>query len=91
MALSTAVASLRFVGLTVCLMACLPFFAILTGYENLQNPRKQLVQMIPGKEAPRESWIEGWGTDEASASAEPLPLSCYCFPLKSRSGSKKTD
>lgn len=54
MALSTAVASLCFVGLTVCLMAHLSFSAILTGYENSQNPRQQLVQMLTGKEVPRQ-------------------------------------
>lgn len=28
--------------------------AILTGYENSQNPRQQLVQMLTGKEVPRQ-------------------------------------
>lgn len=60
-ALSTAVASLGFVGLTVHLMAHLCFSAILTGYKNLQNPRKQRMQMIPGREVPRQPWLLGWG------------------------------
>lgn len=64
-------------------------FCNFAGFKNLQNPRKQLVQMILGKEVPRQPWLEGLGTDGASAGADPLHLSCDCFPLKSRSGSKK--
>lgn len=33
--------------------------AILAGYKNLQNPRKQLVQMISGKEVPIQTLLEG--------------------------------
>ena len=59
MALSRAVAYLCFVGLMVCLVACLSFSAVLTGYENLQNPRKRLMQTTPGEEAPRQALREG--------------------------------